>query len=95
MHLLSWLCPTTYPDVVCRSNYSTHHYDPPLLYDLNSDPGELYNLDVDEYTGVLATIEKVRFQMHTHTHTHTMNTDQGFLQINCGVWCQSDGSWYQ
>ncbi len=57
--VLRGLCPTTYPDIVCRGNYTLHHYDPPLLYNLNSDPGEIYNLDVSKYSDVMAQITKV------------------------------------
>ena len=53
------LCPSTYPDEVCRDNFGTHYYDPPLLYDLNSDPGEIYELSVTEHADVMATINKV------------------------------------
>ena len=53
------LCSNTYPDVVCRSNYSFTAYNPPLLYDLHTDPSEIYNLDTTEYADVLAEIAKV------------------------------------
>ena len=39
-------------------------YDPPLLYDLHHDPGEIYNLDVKEYQDVMDEINKVSY---THT----------------------------
>ena len=55
----SGLCPNTYPDEVCRRDFERHDYDPPLLYDLNSDPGEIYNLKVTEHADVMATIDKV------------------------------------
>ena len=86
--------------MVCRSNYSIHYYDPPLLYDLNSDPGELYNLDVDKYTEVLATIEKVRFRCNTHarthahtrTHTHTHHEHRSGISTN-QLWCLVSVRW--
>lgn len=53
------ICPNIYPDPVCRDNYTLHHYDPPLLYDLHHDPGEIYNLDVKEYQDVMDQISKV------------------------------------
>lgn len=58
---LRGLCPSDYPDVVCRGNYSFHTYDPPLLYNLHTDPGELYALDSKstEYTDVMTEIQKV------------------------------------
>jgi hypothetical protein len=54
----SGLCPDTYPDEVCRGNFSLHSYDPPLLYDVNSDPGEIYQLDPTLYASVLSQIDK-------------------------------------
>ncbi len=53
------LCPDFYPDTMCRSNYSLHSYDPPLLYNLHNDPSEIYALDVKEYTDVMKEIEMV------------------------------------
>ncbi len=52
-------CPEDYPDVMCRENTSLARHDPPLLYDLFSDPGELNELDPDEYADVLAMIDTV------------------------------------
>lgn len=60
--LYSGLCPTFYPDEMCRGNYSLHSYDPPLLYDLHSDPSEIYSLDVKEYSNVMKQIEMVWLQ---------------------------------
>ncbi len=53
------LCPDFYPDEICRFNYSKHAHDPPLLYDLTSDPSEIYSLSVTEYSDVMAQINKV------------------------------------
>ena len=52
-------CQNFYPDVVCRGNFKLQHYDPPLLYDLHSDPSELYNLSVTDYQDVMTQINKV------------------------------------
>ena len=51
--------------MVCRSNYSLHTYDPPLLYNLHSDPGEIYNLDANstEYADVMNEITKVCYKV--------------------------------
>ena len=57
--MCSALCSDTYPDIVCRGNFSRHYYDPPLLCDLNSDPGEIYWLDPTLYSDVLTQIDKV------------------------------------
>ena len=56
------LCGNTYPDEVCRGNYSLHKHDPPLLFDLHSDPSEVYPLDTTdfEYAQLLVLIEEVR-----------------------------------
>ena len=45
--------------MVCRGNYSLTSYDPPLLYDVNSDPGEIYDLSPTQYQSVLQQIDKV------------------------------------
>ena len=55
----SGLCPNFYPDEVCRGNYSDHSYSPPLLYDLASDPSEIFTLDTDKYSDIMTQIEKV------------------------------------
>ena len=54
------LCLDTYPDVVCRANYSLHHHKPPLLYNLHEDASEVYNLDIKHYSDVMSSIEEVR-----------------------------------
>ena len=59
MTLSSYLCQNIYPDEVCRDNYTLHYYDPPLLYDLHSDPSEIYNLSVADYGDVMSQINKV------------------------------------
>ncbi|XP_064396908.1 arylsulfatase A-like [Halichondria panicea] len=59
-HSHGGLCPDFYPDTMCRSNYSLHSYDPPLLYNLHNDPSEIYALDVKEYTDVMKEIEMVK-----------------------------------
>ena len=55
------ICPNIYPDPVCRDSYKLHYYDPPLLYDLHHDPGEIYNLDVKEYQDIMVEINKVQY----------------------------------
>ncbi len=57
--LCSSLAPDFYPDEVCRSNYTLHKYDPPLLYNLHKDPGEIYALSVKDYGGVMKEIDDV------------------------------------
>ena len=54
-------CSNTYPDVVCRGNYSRDVLETPLLYDLNADPGELYPLDIKDpqYAEVFQKIQTV------------------------------------
>lgn len=39
------LCDNDYHDEVCRANYSKRAYDPPILYNLHHDPGEIYPLN--------------------------------------------------
>lgn len=55
----SGLCPDNYPDEVCRRNFTRHVYNP-LLYDLHSDPSEIYNLNLTVYSDVLEQINMVR-----------------------------------
>ena len=55
------LYPSSYPDEMCRGNLTKH--DPPLLYDLNHDPGELNPLRTEEspYKEIVAEINKVSY----------------------------------
>ena len=68
-----YLCPDTHPDPVCRDNYTLHYYDPPLLYDLHHDPGEIYNLDVTEYKEVINQINKVLRERSMHISAYTID----------------------
>ena len=56
----------TYYDEVCRSNYTVRAHNPPLLFNLNLDPGEIYpiNSGSSEYNTVMAQITKVRGGLH-------------------------------
>lgn len=50
------------PDVVCRRSTTQTKHDPPLLFNLNDDPGELNPLNTNEipYKEILQTINEVR-----------------------------------
>ena len=50
----------TYPDVVCRGNYSLRKLDPPHLYNLVVDASEMYPLDVKEYADVMDKIQEIK-----------------------------------
>ncbi|XP_064404043.1 arylsulfatase A-like [Halichondria panicea] len=54
------LAPDFYPDEVCRGNYSLHKYNPPLLYNLHNDPGEIYALNVKDYSNVMKQIDDAK-----------------------------------
>ena len=47
-----------HPDKACRSPRRSH--DPPLLYNIEQDPSEIYNLDVTQYPDVIDSINAVR-----------------------------------
>lgn len=49
----------TYPDAVCRGNYSKTVLDTPLLYDLHIDPGEMYPLNIEARQNV-EVIQKIK-----------------------------------
>ena len=55
-------CPNTFPDQMCRSNYNLHQQNPPLLFNLEEDPGEVRNLDTQQqqYANVIKHIDQVR-----------------------------------
>lgn len=75
------LCDHDYPDEVCRSNYSKHAYDPPLLYNLHHDPGEIYPLDttMPEYQVILKTIMSVSILLHC---SFLSNKSQNMVKLN-------------
>lgn len=47
--------------MMCRSNYSKRALNPPLLFDLHSDLGEVYALDtkISKYAEILKNITMV------------------------------------
>ena len=55
------LCPDVYPDHDCRPSHGKTVEDPPLLFDLDRDPSEVYTLTpVDpEYNQTISIIYKV------------------------------------
>ena len=50
-----------YPDAACKASAGTVKHDPPLLFNLNYDPGELNPLNTTEspYNEIVKTINKV------------------------------------
>ncbi len=53
-------CLNTYPDVVCRSNYTRRQVDPPMLFNIVTDPSEMYPLPNMEYADVLDSIMNLK-----------------------------------
>ena len=55
-------CLNTYPDIVCRSNYSKRALDPPLLFNVLTDPSEVYPIDstTDEYSTAMKQISELK-----------------------------------
>jgi len=55
------LYPKHYPDPACNYTENATHYNPPLLYNLNQDPGELNPLDTSRspYTEMVDAINQV------------------------------------
>ncbi|XP_070566880.1 arylsulfatase A-like [Ptychodera flava] len=50
------------PDADCHPNNTVKH-NPPLLFDLNEDPGELYNLNMkSQYASILLDIDKLKIK---------------------------------
>lgn len=53
-------------DTVCRSESKLEKQDPPLLYDINADPGERYPLSnntTEDYAATIKALEKIRQDM--------------------------------
>ena len=55
-------CQNTYPDIVCRSNYTERAIDPPQVYNLLNDPSEVYPIDPtsDEYKNAMTELNKLK-----------------------------------
>jgi len=47
------------PDKMCRPFTRQAEHDPPLLFNLDYDPGELDSLDTTDYEEILQTIDEV------------------------------------
>ena len=50
-------------DWECTKNATLKERDPPLLYDLNTDPGERYPLNTNKYADVLTKMTHLRQKM--------------------------------
>jgi arylsulfatase A len=59
------LCLNTYPDIVCRGNYSMRAFEPPLLYDLTNDPSEAYPLSNKDHSDVMDSIMSLKSQFES------------------------------
>ena len=62
------LYPENYPDAACKASTKTVKHDPPLLFNLNYDPGELNPLNTVEspYNDVVKTINEVGYIQCTY-----------------------------
>ena len=65
-------CHDTYPDVMCHSDTPTTKHSPPLLYNVNIDPSEVYPLDTVQYADILNDIVKVHVNTHVHIHNYVL-----------------------
>ena len=75
----SGLYPKFYPDEICRKSSELTPHDPPLLYNLNHDPGELNPLGTTEspYKEIVAEIDKVRslhYKVQSYITTKSLPT---------------------
>ncbi|XP_065912203.1 arylsulfatase A-like isoform X2 [Dysidea avara] len=54
--------PNFYPDDMCKGSAKETRHDPPLLFNLNEDPGELNPLNVKEspYKEIVQTIDEIK-----------------------------------
>jgi hypothetical protein len=49
-----------YRDTACRRNTSLANHHPPLLYNVNNDPQELYSLNPYQYSDILMRMQMVK-----------------------------------
>ncbi|XP_065912186.1 arylsulfatase A-like [Dysidea avara] len=58
------LYPKYYPDPACNYTKNATHYDPPLLFNLNQDPGELNPLNTSgfPYKEIVDTINQIKIK---------------------------------
>ena len=61
--------PLQYPDAACKFTAGTVKHDPPLLFNMNNDPGELNPLDTEEppYSEIVKTINEVNVNEYSGT----------------------------
>ena len=64
--------PEFYPDEMCKNPRNITKQDPPLLYDLNQDPGELNPLRTTRspYKEILAEIDQVSPLKYMQLYMH-------------------------
>ena len=58
-------CLNTFPDVVCRNNFTMRKIDPPMLFNLENDPSEVYPLSNEEYASVINEIMKLKSEFES------------------------------
>jgi arylsulfatase A len=69
--------PPTHFDVLCRNTTELQEQDPPLLFNLWTDPGEMFPLDTNDYQDIVETIKNIRDEFMENLEWHTSAGEAG------------------